>query len=297
MSNTQINISANGKVTLATAGKYCDRNIDINVSVDSGGGGNSGGLIFTLLDNSTVAAADVTEVKIQFGEVGKITDSSGLTLWEKVVATYIWKKYRVDTVYNWDKYSVMTTYTTYEAYLPTCDDTPEGLKGYIDADFDGDEDDWFDDEPDYDYALNTPPSTSYATYYKTINISTSGEITGGTTSTSTSNVYVYVKKTYTSGDVIPVGWYYLVGNCSGDYILYELIAQASDPEYVKGSKVGSVTSTTSNTYPTDGIQGEYWYVAEAPTITKTLDGEVTSTNPEAYPLDGLHSDGYWYIKQ
>ena len=33
MANTQIAISKNGKTTLATAGKYCERNIDINVSV------------------------------------------------------------------------------------------------------------------------------------------------------------------------------------------------------------------------------------------------------------------------
>lgn len=33
MANTQINISANGTKTLATAGKYCDRNIDVNVNV------------------------------------------------------------------------------------------------------------------------------------------------------------------------------------------------------------------------------------------------------------------------
>jgi hypothetical protein len=31
--NTQININSNGKTTLATAGKYCDRNIDVNVDV------------------------------------------------------------------------------------------------------------------------------------------------------------------------------------------------------------------------------------------------------------------------
>jgi hypothetical protein len=33
MANTQINIAANGTKTLATAGKYCDRNIDVNVNV------------------------------------------------------------------------------------------------------------------------------------------------------------------------------------------------------------------------------------------------------------------------
>ena len=35
MANTQIAISQNGKTTLATAGKYCERNIDINVAVAS----------------------------------------------------------------------------------------------------------------------------------------------------------------------------------------------------------------------------------------------------------------------
>lgn len=34
MANTQIAISKNGVVTLATAGKYCDRNIDISVNVE-----------------------------------------------------------------------------------------------------------------------------------------------------------------------------------------------------------------------------------------------------------------------
>lgn len=34
--NTQINITENGTTTLATAGKYCDRNIDVNVEVVSG---------------------------------------------------------------------------------------------------------------------------------------------------------------------------------------------------------------------------------------------------------------------
>ena len=35
MENTQINITENGTTTLATAGKYCDRNIDVNVDVPS----------------------------------------------------------------------------------------------------------------------------------------------------------------------------------------------------------------------------------------------------------------------
>ena len=40
MANIGINITKNGTTTLATAGKYCDRNIDVNVDVAGGGGGN-----------------------------------------------------------------------------------------------------------------------------------------------------------------------------------------------------------------------------------------------------------------
>lgn len=39
MSNTVINIKDNGTTTLATSGKYCDRNIDVVVDVAGGGGG------------------------------------------------------------------------------------------------------------------------------------------------------------------------------------------------------------------------------------------------------------------
>lgn len=39
MANTQIDITANGVKTLKTAGKYCDRDIDINVAVSGGSGG------------------------------------------------------------------------------------------------------------------------------------------------------------------------------------------------------------------------------------------------------------------
>ena len=37
MANTQIDITTNGTTTLATAGKYCDRNIDVNVNVSGVG--------------------------------------------------------------------------------------------------------------------------------------------------------------------------------------------------------------------------------------------------------------------
>lgn len=54
MANTQINIAANGTTTLATAGKYCDRNIDINISVpNSGEGGITPSGSMTITENGT----------------------------------------------------------------------------------------------------------------------------------------------------------------------------------------------------------------------------------------------------
>lgn len=47
MANTQISITANGTKTLATAGKYCDRNIDVTVNVPSSGITPSGSVNIT----------------------------------------------------------------------------------------------------------------------------------------------------------------------------------------------------------------------------------------------------------
>ena len=56
MANTQISIKTNGTTTLATAGKYCDRNIDVNVNVPANGITPSGSK--TITENGT---HDVTQ--------------------------------------------------------------------------------------------------------------------------------------------------------------------------------------------------------------------------------------------
>ena len=57
MSNIAINITKNGTTTLATAGKYCDRNIDVSVDVAGGGGGEQ---YFT--DEELVFTGDLTSM-------------------------------------------------------------------------------------------------------------------------------------------------------------------------------------------------------------------------------------------
>ena len=55
MANHQINITTNGTTTLATAEKWCDRNIDVNVNVASSGGG--GGSTITFYTGSAAPSA------------------------------------------------------------------------------------------------------------------------------------------------------------------------------------------------------------------------------------------------
>lgn len=45
MANIEVNIAQNGTTTLATAGKYCDRNVDVIVAVEGGGSGLPEGVL------------------------------------------------------------------------------------------------------------------------------------------------------------------------------------------------------------------------------------------------------------
>lgn len=69
MANTQIDITVNGTTTLATAGKYCDRNIDVNVAIATG----ANDFTNVLKHESTVVklntAADLTQEVSVNGEI------------------------------------------------------------------------------------------------------------------------------------------------------------------------------------------------------------------------------------
>lgn len=67
MANTQINITANGKTTLATEGKYCDRNIDVNVSVPASGITPSGTKNITSNGSHDVTAFATAQVNVPVG--------------------------------------------------------------------------------------------------------------------------------------------------------------------------------------------------------------------------------------
>lgn len=57
------------------------------------------------------------------------------------------------------------------------------------------------------------------------------------------------------------------GSSHGDYyyeneVIYREIYTDTEYYYVKGSRIGTVTSTNRNAYPTNGENGSYWYVYE-----------------------------------
>ena len=71
-------------------------------------------------------------------------------------------------------------------------------------------------------------------------------------------------------------------------------------EYDK-TEQGTVTSTSSGTYPNNGRHTDgYWYEYrgdETQYIQGSYISDVESDNPNAYPSNGRHSDGYWYVLQ
>lgn len=81
---------------------------------------------------------------------------------------------------------------------------------------------------------------------------------------------------------------------------YWYVAAGSDVTYSKGTAVGEVTSSNRGAYPDNNYSGNYWYVFARDEITYTRGSyiqDIENDNPNAYPENGRHTDGYWYVKQ
>lgn len=102
------------------------------------------------------------------------------------------------------------------------------------------------------------------------------------------------------------GFYYGAPHLSGnDYITYgdtndwgfsphQKIYSTVSETQVKGSYRGTVKSTSSTAYPTNGKSGSYWYDTRTSSRVKsTYRGTVKSTNSTAYPTNGSQGT-YWY---
>lgn len=83
MANTQINVTSNGTTTLATAGKYCDRHIDVNVAVPASGITPTGSISITengAYDVTRYASAEVEVTSVQPTQFTNLYDPANVTL-------------------------------------------------------------------------------------------------------------------------------------------------------------------------------------------------------------------------
>ena len=161
------------------------------------------------------------------------------------------------------------------------------------------------------YNVVTSPSISYSTTSGTFVTNTVWSLSGTTPENSVSGSTFDRSSAWACSNV-GTGWYTYGGDTVAYYITSCLAAQkkfsysktatiSSGSSYSKGStSYGTVTSTSSGTYPTNGKSGSYWYVSAGST-SQTLDepGTLSGTivaDYGTYPENGK-SGNYWYVRK
>ena len=161
------------------------------------------------------------------------------------------------------------------------------------------------------YNVVTSPSISYSTTSGTFVTNTVWSLSGTTPENSVSGSTFDRSSAWACSNV-GTGWYTYGGDTVAYYITSCLAAQkkfsysktatiSSGSSYSKGStSYGTVTSTSSGTYPTNGKSGSYWYVSAGST-SQTLDepGTLSGTivaEYGTYPENGK-SENYWYVRK
>lgn len=165
-------------------------------------------------------------------ELSKITNSSGDIIWQK---QYIWEKYNVIKEVKEYKLKVSTSLSTF-----------------------------------------TAPTSGYM--YKTANVNQS---TGKIELSDSSDAYNNASLGYWSKNASHGYWkafrftedYDVYFKADNNYYKYYHSAPVAEKEskgyklsvstiynYEKGTYIENIASTVSNTYPSNGIQGDYWYV-------------------------------------
>lgn len=88
------------------------------------------------------------------------------------------------------------------------------------------------------------------------------------------------------------------GRLAADGFWYESIEPETSEK--KGSLIGSISANSLDTYPQNGIQGDYWYVydyeGEPTKVAGVFIEKVYSTSQNEYPSNAIRGD-YWYIYQ
>lgn len=205
---------------------------------------------------------------------GYIGDSSGKARLFYAAETYKWNRYNIKTTYKWNRYTIETYKSGHVSY---------GGGGSRVIQWNGTV--WFFDRvPDFENGRwNTEHGSGSWNGVDPgdwVSIGTISSSLGGTLYLASQRV----EREWVDGELISTFYYSQTAR---------LITSETDSP---GSLVGEVTSTSSGTYPSNGVSGSYWYVSNGSEKTKgSLNGTAESDNPNAYPADGI-SGNYWYTK-
>ena len=179
---------------------------------------------------------------------------------------YNWNRYNLNstTTYTWNRYNIKTT-TVYELKDTGSSYTARFNKGDI--------------------------------IYNSISVNNNGEIifSGPVSIYNTSTCYGRYFRFGSDAVQIEYATYYMYNetySCIGP-----VYTVSSTTEQSKGSSAGTVSSTSRNTYPNNGVSGNYWYVYSKSETTYSQGSfidTITSEDRNAYP-DNNHSSNYWYV--
>lgn len=89
--------------------------------------------------------------------------------------------------------------------------------------------------------------------------------------------------------------YKITGVMNGPYSAIDVFKMTATGEIKRGSYIKEVTSSSSSTYPSDGISGSYWYVYDREDKSRgSFVTSVSSSSSGSYPSNGI-SGNYWYV--
>lgn len=130
------------------------------------------------------------------------------------------------------------------------------------------------------------------------------DTTSGTYIGTSTKVSSYIPKASAGdrfGTSSPSDVSYVFASYSGTYNVtysntYRVVTNTT---HEKASYIGDVSSTTSDTYPSNDIFNGYWYIYKSSSTETVQDrgnlvDEVTSNDSSAYPSNGIYN-GYWYV--
>ena len=183
------------------------------------------------------------------------------------MANWIWKKYNSISklTYKWRKYNTTSGYSGWER------------TGDIKTDY---------------FSSSNSMYTSF-TGYTNINVNSSTGRISGVGSSITIGMVGAIYRSINGSEA-----QYMSNTRSGSQYLNTFYPIAAKATTVKGTYIGTVTSTSSTAYPTNGQSGSYWYDTRTSSTNYSQGsyiGEVIAEDG-TYPTNGRASDGYWYVR-